>query len=310
MSAEIIELTKKIKNLSDKCVVLTNENMSGHTTFKVGGPADVFVIPDSIDTLKKIVPMCHNEGINSYIIGRGSNLLVGDKGFRGIIICIYNTLDNIDITKEEDYCYVQAGAGVMLTKLAMKIADEGYEGFEFAAGIPGTLGGAITMNAGAYGGEIKDSIVKATLMDESGEIFTLSADELDLGYRKSIIQEKGYIVLSADFRLKKGDKELIHNTINELNGKRRDKQPLEFPSAGSTFKRPQGYFAGKLIQDSGLAGYRVGGACVSTKHCGFVINDKQAKAEDIVGVIKGVDKNVYEKFGIHLEPEVKMIGEF
>ena len=219
----------------------------------------------------------------------------------------YTRTERVQFEDDEYYYYVKAGAGVMLIKLAMLIAAKELEGFEYASGIPGTLGGAITMNAGAYGGEIKDNIISATVMNHKGEVFTLTKDELDFGYRKSIIQKEKYIVLEGVFRLRKGNTLEIKSKMDDFNGRRREKQPLEYPSAGSTFKRPEGYFAGKLIQDAGLSGYRVGGACVSPKHCGFVINDKDATSSDILQLMKDVDEKVYDTFGVHLEPEVRIL---
>ena len=300
-----------ISNVVGNKNVIIDEPMCNHTTFKVGGNADIFVTPHTIDSIKHIIDICKNEKIDYYIIGKGSNLLVGDKGYRGVIICIYNTLDNVKVVDDnESMSRVIAGAGIALSKLANVIADYSLEGFEFASGIPGTLGGAVTMNAGAYGGEIKDCIVSATVMDHDGNVTNIDKENLDLSYRHSIIMAEQYIVLEAKFIFKKGNKNDIHNKMLDLNQRRKEKQPLEYPSAGSTFKRPEGYFAGKLIMDSGLAGYTVGGACVSTKHCGFVINKDNAKAKDIRELMENVDSIVYEKYGVHLEPEVRMIGEF
>ena len=291
--------------------VRLDELMSKHTTFKIGGKADIFVTPQNITSLKDVIDICNRENVTFYIIGKGSNLLVGDKGFRGVIICLYNTLDNVDIVdNNENVSVVTAGAGIMLSKLANIIADHSLEGFEFASGIPGTLGGAVTMNAGAYGGEIKDCIVSAKVMDRQGNILELDKDALELGYRKSVIMTKEYIVLESTFEFKKGQISAIKDKMYDLNQRRKDKQPLEYPSAGSTFKRPEGYFAGKLIMDSDLRGYSVGDACVSEKHCGFVINKGNASAKDVKDLMTYVDNTVYEKFGVHLEPEVRMIGEF
>lgn len=211
---------------------------------------------------------------------------------------------------DADTFHIKANAGILLSKLANVIANNSITGFEYASGIPGTLGGAVTMNAGAYGGEIKHSIVGATVLDQKGNLLKLDKEQLDLGYRTSIIQKKHYIVLDATFELKKGNKEEIYDMMNDLNQRRRDKQPLEYPSAGSTFKRPEGYFAGKLIMDSGLRGYRVGNIMVSEKHCGFVINLGGGTAKEVRTLIEDVDRIVYDKFQVHLEPEVRMLGEF
>ncbi len=284
-----------------------NEPMSNHTTFRIGGMADYFVIPETKEQIQKVLLFCKENKLPYYIIGNGSNLLVGDKGFRGVIVQIDKTFDEIIFLDETT---VKAQAGVMLSKLASKVAEKSLTGFEFASGIPGTLGGAVYMNAGAYGGEIKDCIVSALVLDENNEIKTLTKEELELSYRSSIIQKKDYVVLEAVFRFEKGDKDAILAKMAELNEKRREKQPLNYPSAGSTFKRPEGYFAGKLIMDAGLSGYNIGGAMVSKKHCGFVVNVGNATANDVQTLMQNVDKIVYEKFGVHLEPEVRFLGEF
>lgn len=306
----------ELKNISDGIRVLTDEPMDGHTTFKVGGPADYFVVPDSVQSVVDVIRLCKKTGTPCFVIGRGSNLLVTDKGYRGVIVCIYDTLDDVKTEfagksddSDDEYAIITAGAGIMLSKLAKTAAQSELTGLEFAGGIPGTLGGAVAMNAGAYGGEIKDCIQSAVVVDDEQNVITLTKEQLELGYRESIVKQKGYIVLSATFKLKKGDAAQIIATMNDFNARRRDKQPLEHPSAGSTFKRPQGMFAGKLIQDSGLAGYRVGGACVSDKHCGFVVNDNGGSAADIMQVIKDVQRTVKDKFDVELEPEVRIIGE-
>ena len=306
-----IEMYDLISDIVGKENLLLDEPMSKHTTFRVGGTADVFVTPPTIDSIKQVIDICKKENIEYYVIGKGSNLLVGDKGYRGVIICIYNTLDNVSVVEDnENMSLVTAGAGITLSKLANVIADNELEGFEFASGIPGTLGGAVTMNAGAYGGEIKDCIVSATVMDNEGNIINIDKDNLDLSYRYSIVMKEKYIVLEAIFRFSKGNIKAIRDKMLDLNQRRKEKQPLEYPSAGSTFKRPEGYFAGKLIMDSGLAGYTIGGACVSTKHCGFVINKDNASAKDIKELMTNIDSIVFEKYGVHLEPEVRMLGEF
>ena len=284
-----------------------NEEMKYHTTFRIGGVADYFVMPETKEQIKAVLLLCRENEIPYYIIGNGSNLLVGDKGFRGVIIQIDKTFDEITFIDETT---VKAQAGVMLSKLASKIAEKSLTGFEFAGGIPGTLGGAVYMNAGAYGGEIKDCIVSALVIDEKNEIKTLTKDELELSYRSSVIQKKEYVVLEATFSFEKGEKECILAKMAQLNESRREKQPLNYPSAGSTFKRPEGHFAGKLIMDAGLSGYQVGGAMVSKKHCGFVINAGNATANDVQTLMENVDEIVYEKFGVHLEPEVRFVGEF
>ena len=250
-----------------------NELLSKHTTFKIGGPADYFIMPSNKNELQSAVLLCKKYHMPFYIIGNGSNLLVGDKGYRGVIIQLYKNYQSIAFEEiENNHMRFTASAGVLLSALANEAAKQSCTGFEFASGIPGTLGGAVTMNAGAYGGEIKDCIEQAVLLDEDGNFHILKKEQLELGYRSSIIQKKSYIIVEASFIFSKGNQTEIYDKMKELNQQRRDKQPLEYPSAGSTFKRPEGYFAGKLVMEAGLKGYRVGDAMVSEKHCGFVIN--------------------------------------
>lgn len=297
----VMELAQGIKREH----ILEREDMAKHTTFKVGGTTDIFLIPDSPQELSHAVKTCNNCDVPYYILGNGSNVLVRDGGFRGVVIRLYKTMDQLEIDGE----YITAGAGILLSKLAKVIARESLEGFEFASGIPGTLGGAIYMNAGAYGGEISQVLVSADVMDRQGNIITLSNEELQLGYRRSIVQETGHIILSGRLRCKKGNPEQILRRIDDLNNRRRTKQPLEYASAGSTFKRPEGYYAGKLIMDSGLRGYQIGDAQVSEKHCGFIINRGSASADDILRLIEHVQTTVADKFQVKLETEVRIIGE-
>ena len=290
--------------------VLLNEPMSKHTGFRTGGPADYFITVDSFDLLKKIITLAIKKEITYYIIGNGSNMLVSDSGFRGLIIRLKTEPELTFEPKPgaEDVTYVTAAAGCSLAKLATECAARGLAGLEFAAGIPGTVGGAVVMNAGAYGGEIKDCIISAQLIDRIGNRLEIERDGLGLGYRTSIIRKKNYIVLSAKFELPKGDPEESRQLINELAVKRREKQPLEYPSAGSTFKRPEGHFAGKLIEDTGLKGLSIGDAQVSEKHAGFIINKGNASSSDIYALICEVQRRVYESFGVRLEPEVIFLG--
>lgn len=303
MNSEII---KKFCDLLGEERVFTGEAMSRHTTFKIGGPADYFLMPDKDTDVGRIVKICKESAIPYFILGNGSNLLVGDGGYRGAVIQIYKNMSAV--TVEGTKITVQAGA--LLSSVAAAAKNAALTGFEFAGGIPGTMGGAVVMNAGAYGGEMKDVLIEVTVMDEEGEIVTLPADKLELGYRTSIIKTAGYIVLEAKLQLKEGDPEVIRETMKDLTIRRTTKQPLEYPSAGSTFKRPEGYFAGKLIMDSGLAGYQVGGAQVSEKHCGFVINAGGATARDVRTLMDNVRDIVYKKYGVTLEPEVKFLGDF
>ena len=280
--------------------------MNKHTTFRVGGPADYFVCAQTVTEVQAVVALCKKVEVPYYILGNGSNLLVGDNGYRGVILQIAKEMNAIDI----EGTVVRAQAGALLSRIGNRVLEAGLTGFEFASGIPGTLGGAVVMNAGAYGGELKDVLEDVTVLDQDGNIKVLSKEQLALGYRTSIIAEKKYIVLEASMQLKKGEKDQIKAYMEELRDRRVSKQPLEYPSAGSTFKRPEGYFAGKLIQDAGLRGLQVGGAQVSEKHCGFVINKDGATAADIVELMNQVIEKVYQTFGVTLEPEVKRLGEF
>ena len=253
-----------------------------------------------------MIEACTQEKVPYYIVGNGSNLLVSDKGYEGVIIQIYKQMNQVEVEGTQ----IRAQAGALLSMIAKRALDAELTGFEFAAGIPGTLGGACVMNAGAYGGEMKDVLKSVTVLTDKGEVKALAKEELELGYRTSVIAKKGYIVLEAVIELQKGEKEKIQAVMDDLKERRVTKQPLEYPSAGSTFKRPEGYFAGKLIQDAGLRGFQVGGAQVSEKHCGFVINKDQATASDVMNLMNQVSDKVYEEFGVRLQPEVKRLGEF
>jgi len=302
---------QKLKGILPENQILIEEPLAKHTTFQIGGPAQFIVLPETVTQVATTVKLCQLENMPFYVLGNGSNLLVSDKGYNGTVVKLGKTFSEVTIKKIEENEYtVQAQAGVLLSKLANIITEYGLKGFEFAAGIPGTLGGAVTMNAGAYGGEMKHSIASATVLDQLGNAFKLNKEELKLGYRKSIIQDNNYIVLDATFIFACGNKEEIQDKINELNARRREKQPLEYPSAGSTFKRPEGHFAGKLIMDSGLRGYQVGNAQISEKHCGFVINKGGATAIEVRTLIADVIQIVYDKYGVRLEPEVKLLGDF
>lgn len=300
----------KLINIVAPEYVFTQEPMKNHTTFRIGGPADWFVMPETKEQVRDLMALAEEEGIDVYVIGNGSNLLVGDGGIRGLVIQIGRIFSEIVI--EDDI--LTAKAGDSLAKIAQKAYDAGLTGLEFAAGIPGTLGGAVTMNAGAYGGEMKDVLTHVEVLCPNGEIKELPAEELNLSYRYSLVPEKEWIVLGAKMKLARGEKTDIKAKMDEYSLARRTKQPLEYPSAGSTFKRPTGYFAGKLVQDSGLKGACVGGAMVSEKHSGFLINyTGEATAKDMQSLILQVQKKVYEDSGelkIELHPEVKMIGEF
>ena len=297
-------LVKEIAGIIDADRILLNEQMSKHTTFRVGGPADIFISIKTIKEAEKIIRLLCDFNTPFFIIGNGSNLLVKDEGFRGVIIEIGK--DFSDISIEEDR--IVASAGALLVKVANEAYKAGLSGLEFASGIPGCLGGGVFMNAGAYGGELKDVITSVKMLNiKTGEIVTKNCEEMKFSYRHSIAKEEPYLILEATLQLVKGDKEAIKQRMDELKEQRTTKQPLEYPSAGSTFKRPEGYFAGKLIQDAGLKGYTVGGAQVSTKHSGFVVNIGNATAADILTLISDVERIVYEKFEVKLEPEVCML---
>lgn len=296
----------KIHHIIEENRIRENEPMSRHITFRVGGNADYYVMPDSEEEIQDVIALCKEFQVPYYVIGNGSNLLVGDKGYRGVILQICREMSSIQV--DDQVISVQAGA--LLSKVGNVALEAGLTGFEFAAGIPGTVGGAVVMNAGAYGGEMKDILLDVTVLTSDGEVKVLNLEELELGYRTSVIPKMQYVVLSARFGLQKGEKEVIRATMNQLKEQRVSKQPLEYPSAGSTFKRPEGHFAGKLIQDAGLRGFQVGGAQISEKHCGFVINKEQATASDIVELMRQVSEKVWELFEVRLEPEVKFLGEF
>ncbi len=295
----------ELQNVMGGSGIFMEEPMKKHTTFRVGGPADVLVQPDET-ALAAILALCRQNHVPYSFIGNGSNLLVGDKGIRGVVIEMTDPMGNIEV----DGTKITAQAGAMLSKIANTAASNGLGGMEFAAGIPGSVGGAVVMNAGAYGGEMKDIIEKVYVLDENGAQLELDRHALDLGYRHSCIPDKKYIVTKVVLELVPRDEAEIRSKMKELNEKRAEKQPLQYPSAGSTFKRPEGYFAGKLIMDAGLRGYQVGGAQVSEKHCGFVINKGDATAADICQLMQDVADKVQARFGVVLEPEVKMIGEF
>lgn len=303
MDQKIIE---RFSNLLGNEKVRINEPMNRHTTFRIGGPADYFLLPSSSEEVKGILEICKEESLQYFILGNGSNLLVSDEGYRGVIIQIYRNYGGLTVEGTE----IRAGAGVLLSQIAAAARNESLTGFEFAGGIPGTLGGAVVMNAGAYGGELKDVLKEAVVMDREGNIFTVPVEKLAMGYRTSLVKTAGYLVLEVVISLKKGSQEEIRDTMKDLADRRISKQPLEYPSAGSTFKRPEGYFAGKLIMDAGLRGYQVGGAQVSEKHCGFVINKGNATAADVCRLMADVQAKVQEQFGVTLEPEVKFLGDF
>ena len=284
--------------------VLVDEPMSEHTTFKVGGPADLYAIPDDPEEIRDVLRECEESGVPHFVLGYGSDLLVSDEGYRGVIIALGDDL--VGVTVEDDEMTCEAGVGL---KEASEMACElGLSGLEFACGIPGSVGGACYMNAGAYGGCMADVLKCVRVLRADGTQDTLDVDELDLGYRHSRIADEGMIVLSATFDLHHGNPEKIRETMDELTRQREEKQPLDLPSAGSTFKRPEGFYVGKLVTDAGLRGYQSGGAAVSKKHAGFVVNVDHATAADVHAVIEHVQDEVERQFGVRLEPEIRFLG--
>lgn len=298
----------EIALFAEKCgaTVIKDAPMKKYTSFKCGGNASVLVIPDCVDSLKKIIDFCNSQNTKPLIIGNGSNLLVTDNGINGVVIKIGSDISKIELLDETT---IRCEAGASLKSLCMFALENSLSGLEFAYGIPGTLGGAVYMNAGAYGGEMKDVLVSTTHIDLDGNIGELFQENLNLRYRGSAYTDNNYTIVSAVMKLKKADKKDIKEAMDDKLQKRKEKQPLEYGSAGSTFKRPTGYFAGALIEESGLKGYTVGGAQVSEKHAGFVINKNNATATDVINLIRDVQKIVFEKHGVMLETEVKIIGE-
>jgi UDP-N-acetylmuramate dehydrogenase len=302
----LAEIAREIELLAGQGSVIMDEPMEFHTSFRVGGPADILVSPGSAESFIKVVKFCIRESIPFFVIGNGTNLLVRDGGIKGVVI---KTCDGLVGCQAEEDCRVKAEAGAKLSKIAHIAYENSLAGFEFAAGIPGTLGGAVAMNAGAYDREMKDVIIETTCIDDKGELVTLSGEQHEFGYRSSIMQQRGYIVVESVIKLEAGNRSEIKALMQELENRRKDKQPLDFPSAGSIFKRPEGNYAGKLIECCGLRGATEGGAQVSEKHCGFIINRGNATALDIIKLINRIRKAVMDKYGIDLQPEVKIIGE-
>lgn len=286
-------------------IIYIDEPMNKHTSFKIGGPADVLVMPESIEDVCRVMEICKEHACPFHIVGNGSNLLVGDDGIRGVVLKLSENFSSVSI----DGGKVHAQSGILLSKLSNKVIEQSLGGFEFASGIPGTIGGAVFMNAGAYGGEMKDVVREVTVLTREGEVRTLSNEELEFGYRRSAIQRNKHIVLEVSLELNEKPYEDIKSIIDDLTEKRTTKQPLSMPSAGSTFKRPEGYYAGKLIDDAGLRGLRYGDAQVSEKHCGFIVNRGNATSADVLKLISLVQKVVLDTFGVELEPEVRLFGK-
>lgn len=297
-------LTWRLRQIVGEDGVLVDEPMSAHTTFEIGGPADLFVIPDDIEEACEAIAACREAGEECFVLGCGSDLLVSDEGYRGVVIALSDGLLNVSVEGEEMTCQ----AGVSLREASEMACELGLAGLEFACGIPGSVGGACFMNAGAYGGCIADILSSVCALMPDGSLANIPVGELALGYRKSRVRDEGLVVLSATFRLREGRPEDIRARMDDLTQRREEKQPLDRPSAGSTFKRPEGHFAGKLITDAGLKGYQHGGAGVSSKHAGFVVNLGGATAADVRAVISHVQDEVERQFGVRLEPEVRFLG--
>lgn len=298
------DLTWRLRSIVGDDNVALDEPMSKHTSFRIGGPADLFVTPDDIDELRDVIAACKAAGVPHFVLGCGSDLLVADEGYRGVIVSCTKGLVNVAIDGETMACQ----AGVPLREASEMACELGLSGLEFACGIPGSVGGACFMNAGAYGGCVADVLESVRCLMPDGTQQSLPVEELALGYRASRVRDEGLVVLSATFRLHEGDQDDIRARMDDFTQRRRKKQPLELPSAGSTFKRPEGHFAGKLISDAGLKGYAHGGAGVSTKHAGFVVNNGGATAADVHAVIRHVQDEVERQFGVRLEPELRFLG--
>lgn len=303
MSRAFIEF---LKNVVPEENIRQEEPLAAYTTFRVGGPAKVLVTAENSNQLGQIMRYLSLAELPYFVLGNGSNLLVGDKGYRGIVLRLAGEFEQVTV----DGNRVKAGAAALMSKAARLAMEAGLTGMEFASGIPGSIGGGVRMNAGAYGGEMCQIVESVEVLAEDGSILKLDNATMEFGYRSSVLKNRNFIVLSVTMKLEQGNKEEILAYMNDLAARRREKQPLEYASAGSTFKRPEGYFAGKLIMDAGLRGFRIGGACVSEKHCGFVVNTGGASAADVVEVIRSVQKTVFEKFGVELETEVIFLGDF
>lgn len=299
-------VVEEIKKMLPSDIIFENEPMKKHTTFFAGGEAKLYICIKEISQLQQLMYYLTRNKIPYFIIGNGSNLLVSDNGFNGVIIEIGNAFSGVSVENNR----IRAKAGTLLSKVSNYAMKESLSGIEFASGIPGTIGGAVVMNAGAYDGEMKQVVKEVTLLCPDGKIITLSNDEMQFGYRFSVIKENPYVVLEVVLELDKKEQKEIKKKMEDFSNRRREKQPLEYPSAGSTFKRPKGYYAGKLIMDSDLRGFKIGGAQVSEKHCGFIINKDNAAAKDIYLLVKEVQRRVKETSGVMLEPEIIFLGEF
>lgn len=302
---EIVNACKLFAKITSEENISRNEPMSAHTTIKAGGPADIFATPADADEAGEMIRSCAENGFPYFVIGRGSNVIVTDAGIRGVVINTTEKMKRIDVKGT----LIEAEAGALLSKISNIALEYSLSGFEFASGIPGSAGGAVTMNAGAYGRQMEDVVLNSTVLDSRGDIRIIQNEEHGFANRDSIFQKSGWTVLKTVFKLKKDDREAIKAKMDELNQNRKEKQPLEMPSAGSVFKRPVGSYAGKLIEECGLKGYSIGGAQVSERHAGFIVNKGGATASDIIGLIEFIQKKVFKKTGVWLEPEVKIIGD-
>lgn len=303
MNKELIY--QAVASITDEKNIKIDEPMRYHTSFKVGGPADLLVAPASSEELSRIIKYCKKEDVPIFVMGNGTNLLVTDKGIRGVVVKIFDNFNKYTVKDN----VIEAYGGALLSSVSKAALKNELTGLEFASGIPGTIGGAVAMNAGAYGGEMKDVVVETEYMDKDGEVRLIKGEEHEFAYRTSFIQKQHGIVLKSRLRLKAGNRSEIEKLMEDLTYRRRDKQPLEMPSAGSVFKRPEGYFAGKLIEDCGLRGYSIGGAQVSFKHCGFIVNNGNADSRDVLNLVKFIQERVKEKFGVELLTEIRIIGE-
>lgn len=294
-----------LQKIDSNIKFLLNEPMKNHTSFKIGGAADILLLPRDGMQLAQIIQLSKYYNIPYFVMGNGTNLLVSDKGIRGLTIKTHNAITHIRVEET----YIKAGCGVLLSKLANIALKHSLSGMEFASGIPGTLGGAIVMNAGAYGGEMKDIVAETQYIDEDGSIKSVKNEQHEFDYRTSMFQGTKKIIIESTLKLQHGDAHKIKQFMDDLNNRRKEKQPLDMPSAGSAFRRPNGYYAGKLIQDSGLRGYTIGGAQVSEKHCGFIVNKGNATAKDVLELIHYIQDTVKKNFNVELNPEIKFVGE-
>jgi len=305
MNNDMMDLAlEEVNRILKSDQILVDVPMKDYTSMRVGGKAKIVVLPSAVDEIRELIKSLGKNSIPYYVIGNGTNLIVHDAGYNGVIIKLSENFSSVTV----DENIITAKSGASIVSVSNLACENSLSGLEFAAGIPGTVGGAVVMNAGAYDGEMKDVVFEATCVDHTGEIVSLGYDDLQFGYRTSRVQRDSLVVLEAKMRLNEGNMDAIKDKMKELNRRRREKQPLNFPSAGSIFKRPAGHFAGKLIEEAGLRGYQIGGAQVSEKHCGFIINTGTATASDVIELIEYIKKKVFETSGVMLQQEVKILG--